>query len=86
MALDFDLTATPLDIAASLVAGRTFFCQNVSTTATVFLRESATAPTMTDRGFRIQAGGGFNIKNTGTSVWLWTDDPAGAAVIATESP
>ena len=85
-AIDFDLTAVPLDLVASLPSGMTFACQNISTTATVFVRESAAVPGPSDRAFRIEAVGNFNVKNTGTPIWAWTDDPAGAAVIATESP
>ena len=83
---DFDAGVAPRDVMAalSLTAGTAYTCQNVSTTATLFARDAATAPAATGRAHRIEAGGYFVIRPDGP-FWLWTDDPAGAAVIVTEA-
>ena len=83
-AQDFDASAIPMDIvqALGLIAGTTYTCQNISTTATLFVREVNTMPTIQDRAFRIEAGANFSIKPDGvTPIWTWTDDPAGCAVV-----
>ena len=86
-AVDFDATATPQDVVAAvgLMRGRAYTAQNASTVATVYVREAATAPAPTGRAFRVEAGGNFTVKPTGSPIWCWTDDPAGCPVILAES-
>ena len=86
---DFDATTTPQDVVAalSLTAGTTYTGQNVDTIATLRVREAATAPAATDRAHKIEAGGQFTIApDPGEGIYVWTDDPAGCAVIVTEAP
>ena len=84
MAADFDASTQPRDVVAalSLRSGMQYTCQNVDTTATLLVREAAAAPLVTARGFRIPAGGNFTLKVAAAPIYLWTDDPAGCAVIA----
>ena len=85
--LDFDATGTPVDVVAdlSLTQGTLYEGQNVSTVATLFIREHASQPAITARAFRIESGGGFRIKPTGDPVWLWTDNHV-CPVILSEAP
>ena len=85
-AQDFDATAVPQDVVAvlSLTNGKSYTCQNVSTTSTLFVREQAAMPDVTDRAFKIESGGHVTIKPDGTPVWMWSD-PDGAAVIVEEA-
>ena len=73
--LDFAATMTPADIVAglSLDEGTRYFCQNVSTLATLFWREQAAAPAAGVRGHRVEAGGDLNIEPSGSAIWAWTD-------------
>lgn len=86
-AVDFDATASPVDMAAAvgLTQGRAFTGQNLSTVATLFVREAASMPAVTARAFRVEAGGTFTVKPNGSPVWCWTDDPAGCPVILDEA-
>ena len=72
---DFNVTETPVDIVAdlSLVNGTRYTCQNVSTTATLFVREATAIPSVQDRGFKVEAGGNFTLRPDGVAVWMWTD-------------
>ena len=85
-ALDFDATNVPTDVVASLnlVNGRSYTGQNVSTIATLFARESATAVTPGTRSFRVEAGGDFQLDISVDPIYLWTDDPDGCPVIFDE--
>ena len=88
-AMDFDATATPVDIVVdlNLQVGTTYSGQNVSTTATLFTRPSASPAAVGDRAFRVEAGGVFTLTpESGVSVWVWSDDPAGCPVIVDEAP
>ena len=82
-AVDFDATASPVDMAAAvgLTQGQSYTGQNVSTVATLYVRPAAMAPAVTARAFRVEAGGSFTVKPNGSPVWCWTDDPAGCPVI-----
>ena len=83
---DFNATGTPQSIAAvlGLTSGQAYVGQNVSTTATLFVREAAAAPSPHARAHRHEAGGFFYFTPGGTSsLWVWTDDPGGCAVIVT---
>ena len=73
---DFVARAAPADVVAALAldTGTRYTCQNVSTTATLFAREAATMPAVTDMAFRVEAGGNFTIKPDGTPIWMWTDN------------
>ena len=85
---NFDATRTPRDIASllGLTVGTDYVGQNVSQTATLFLRDAAVRPAPTMRAHRHQAGGFFSFTPGGTSsIWLWTDDPDGCPVIVTEA-
>ena len=85
---DFNATGTPQSIAAALglASGQEYVGQNVSTTATLFARETNTAPAPNDRAHRHEAGGFFYFTPGGSSdLWLWTDDVDGCAVIVTEA-
>lgn len=85
---DFDATTTPQDIVAalSLTAGTRYTGQNVSTFATLRVRQAAGAPAASDRAHKIEAGGSFTIDpQTGQGVFVWTDEADGAAVIVTEA-
>lgn len=85
---NFDATTTPQDIAnvLGLVDGRRYTGQNVSTTATLFARDAVAIPSVSMRAFRTESGGYFYFTPGGTtSLWLWTDDPAGCACIVTEA-
>ena len=86
--MDFDATQTPVDVvsALGLEAGTTYSGQNVSNTSTLFVREVATVPDITDRAFRIEAGSSFRIRPDGRlSIWIWTDESAGCPVILGDS-
>ena len=86
-AVDFDATETPRDVVAalSLTSGTAYTCQNVDVKATLFIREAATAPLVTDRAFRIESGGTFTLKIAADPIYLWTDDADGCAVIIEEA-
>ena len=86
---DFDATLVPADIVAGLglSAGTLYQGQNVSTTATLRVRQAAVAPGADARAIRIEASGSFSIEPDGTNgIWLWTDDPGSCPVIVTEAP
>ena len=85
--IDFDASSDPADVAAgaSLTQGTRYTVQNLSTVATLFIREQAGQPAATARAFRIEAGGMFTIKSAGTPIWLWTDDPDGCPMILAEA-
>ena len=85
---DFDASMVPQDLVAALglVAGTLYAAQNVSTTATLFVREDSVVPEPTARAFRIEAGGHFTCSPTGNPIWLWTDDLAGCPVLLDEAP
>ena len=87
-AIDFDATMTPQDLVAqmSLQANISYTGQNVGTIATLFFREGSTMPAITDRSFRIEAGGTFILRPTGDPIWAWTDDAAGCPLILGEAP
>ena len=74
--MDFDATPVPADVVAALglTQGTRYSGQNVSGTATLFVREAASAPAVTDRAFRVDG-----------PVWLWTDEADGCAVIIAEA-
>ena len=85
---DFDATGTPKEIVADLglSLGARYQGQNVSTVATLRVREATVAPAATDRAIRIEAGGIFTIRPDGTNgIWLWTDEPD-CPVIVTPAP
>ena len=86
--LEFDATAAPTDVASalSLDTGTRYAGQNLSTVATLFLREKSTAPAAGERAFRIESGGPFSVRPTGTPIWLWTDDAGGCPLILGEAP
>ena len=86
---DFDASTAPQDIVAalSLAAGTVYSGQNVSTFATLRVREAASVPASTARAYKVEAGGQFTISpKTGEGIYVWTDESAGCAVIVTESP
>ena len=85
---DFDATGAPQDIVAalSLADGMSYAGQNLSTTATLFIREAAAAPAAGARAFKVEAGSPFNIKPSAAPIWLWTDDAGGCPVIVGEAP
>ena len=85
--MDFDATETPTDVVAvlSLAAGQIYIVQNLSGMATLFIRESAATPAVTDRAFRVQSGGAFTLRPMGEPIWAWTDDPGGCPVILAEA-
>lgn len=87
MAADFDASTQPRDVVAalSLRSGMQYTCQNVDTTATLFVRETAAVPLVTARAFRIPAGGNFTLKISVDPIFLWTDDADGCAVIVEEA-
>ena len=83
-AVDIDATATPRDLVtvAGLAVGTTYSGQNLSTTATLFIRGAATAPDAGERAFRVEAGGAFTITaEAGAGIFVWTDDAAGCPLI-----
>ena len=86
--MDFDATRAPTDIVAalSLAQGTRYTGQNVSGTATLFVREATAAPAVTERAFRVESGGQFTIRPSGSPIWLWTDDSAECAVILAVAP
>ena len=84
-----DFTATTAPAALTLQPGAIYDGQNVSNTATLFIRESTSIPAVTDRAFRVESGGHFDLKGPwlGTAaIWLWTDSEADCAVILTIAP
>ena len=85
--MDFDATLVPSDIVSvlGLADGKFYTAQNVSGTATLFIREQVAAPAVTDRAFRVESGGQFTIRPSGEPVWLWTDEADGCAVILAEA-
>ena len=86
--MDFDASVIPVDIVAALglAQDELFAGQNVSNTATLFVRESATIPAVTDRAFRVESGGQFTLRPRGAPIWAWTDEPDGCPVIVAEAP
>ena len=83
-----DFTATAVPAALALQPGAVYDGQNVSNTATLFVREATSIPAVTDRGFRVESGGHFDVAGPwpGTAgIWLWTDEAA-CAVILTVAP
>ena len=85
-AIDHDVTAIPTDIVAalSLTVGKTYYGMNLSTTATLYGRPSASQPAVTARAYRYEAGAEFEIDvKTGEKIWLWTDD-TGCPIILNE--
>ena len=83
-AQDFDATNTPRDLVAALglAAGTKYLIQNVSTVATLRVREAASAPAATARAFKVEAGGPLSIRpKAGQGVWLWTDDRGGSCPV-----
>ena len=85
---NFDATGTPRSIAAvlGLRDGQEYAGQNLSTTATLFVREALMIPSAGTRAHRHEAGSFFFFTPSGqTSLWAWTDDPAGCACIVTEA-
>ena len=85
--MDFDATPVPVDIVAALGLAQDvlYSGQNVSNTSTLYVREAATIPAVTDRAFRVESGGRFTLRPSGSSVWLWTDED-GCAVILGVAP
>ena len=87
--MDFDATLIPVDVVAALNLeyGLDYLLQNVAPSATLFVRESLTAPAVTERGFKVESGGRFVLrpKPIDVPLWLWTDEPAGCAVIVGNS-
>ena len=85
--MDFDATPVPVDVVAALglTQDTRYSGQNVSGTATLFVREAAAAPAVTDRAFRIQSDGQFTLRPRGAPIWLWTDEPSGCPVIVGEA-
>ena len=81
--MDFDATPVPVDVvlALGLIQDTRYSGQNVSGTATLYVREAASAPAVTDRGFRVESGGQFTLRPSGEPVWLWTDEADGCTVI-----
>ena len=73
---DFNATGVPADVVAalSLTSGTQYTAQNVSTIATLFVREAVAMPAVTDLAFRVEAGGNFSIKPDATPIWMWTDN------------
>ena len=73
--IDFDATGSPADVVSvtGLVQGTRYTGQNLSTVATLFVREQAAQPSVTDRAFRVESGGNFTLKPSGTPIWAWTD-------------
>ena len=86
--MDFDATQTPVDlvVALGLAQDVLYSGQNVDALATLYVREAATIPAVTDRAFRVESGGRFTLRPGGVSVWLWTDEPSGCAVIVGVAP
>ena len=85
---DFDATTVPTDIVAalSLTIGQAYTGQNVDSISTLRFREAVTAPDAVTRAHKIESGGNFTIEpQTGESIFVWTDDPRGCAVIVTEA-
>ena len=81
--MDFDATLVPADVVAvlGLAQGGRYVGQNLSGTATLYIRETASAPAVTDRAFTVQSGGEFSLRPDGEPIWFWTDEASGCAVI-----
>ena len=86
-AQDFNVTSIPVDIVAALglIAGKSYTGQNVSTTASLFVRPSIAAPSVSDRHFHITSGEHFTIRPDATPIWCWTNDSSGCPVIVDEA-
>ena len=85
--MDFDATLVPADIVAalSLTQDVRYSGQNLSNTASLFVREVASVPAVSDRAFRVQSGGEFTLRPSGEPIWVWTDEADGCAVIVGEA-
>ena len=86
-AVNITASRMPADVvaAASLTPGVRYSAQNVSTVATLFVRDAAAQPDAAERHFRIEAGSTFTIRPTaGEGIWLWTDEEE-CRVILTEA-
>lgn len=84
---NFDAGRTPRDIAATLnlTAGTNYVGQNLSQTATLFLRDAAVRPSPGMRAFRHEAGAFFYFTPVGTtSLWAWSDEDT-CPVLITEA-
>ena len=88
VAQDFTAQTEPTDIVAelSLSIGTAYSCQNVSTFATLRIREEIAMPDATAGAFRVEAGGSFQLTpEAGTPIWVWSDD-APCPVILSAQP
>ncbi len=86
--MDFDATPVPVDVVAALGLAQDvlYSGQNVGGTATLYVREAATVPAVTDRAFRVESGGQFTLRPRGEPIWFWTDEADGCAAILTVAP
>ena len=86
--MDFDASVIPVDVVAALGLAQDvlYSGQNVSNTSTLFVREAATAPAVTDRAFRVESGGRFTLRPSGEPIWAWTDEADGCAAILAVAP
>ena len=85
---NFDATLVPrsLETVLGLSVGDVCFMQNLSSSATLFVRQAAVAPAATARAHQIFAGEDITVKVDETSrLWAWTDDPEGCPAILTNS-
>ena len=85
---NFNATGMPQSIRTvlGLVNGTDYVGQNVSASATLFLRDAAVRPQPNARAFRHETSGFFYFSPDGiTDLWAWTDDLAGCAVIVSEA-
>ena len=86
-AVDHVVGTTPADIvqAKELTVGKTYYGQNLSTTATLFGRPGTNQPALTVPAFRYEAGADFEFTvKVNEKIWMWTDESGGCPIILNE--
>ena len=85
-AQDYTVTTTPTDVVAALSLGvGAYYGMNISTTATLFGRPSASMPSTSDPAFKYESGSEFEFTvAAGEKIFMWTDDPPDCQLILNE--
>lgn len=87
---NLDVTTSPQSVATALGLNLgeadivNVVIQNVSNTATLFVREQVMPPSAGHRGVRVESSGTYRAKLWAQlpAVWIWTDDRAGCQCVA----
>lgn len=85
---DMVLTTVAIDLVAalSLGVGMVYSVENLSTTATLLIREQRSQPIGLN-GAKTEAGSEALIQPGNEGIWCWTDDPSGVCpILVTPAP